>query len=403
MRILFLHQNFPGQFRHLARHLAADATNQVVALGQAQAQAIPGVKLIRYKSRRDARGSTHHYLRGIEGAVLAGQATAGILSDLRKQGFTPDIVIAHPGWGESLYVKDVFPACKLIHYCEYYYHAEGADAGFDPEYPLTLDDRARIRTRNMLHLLNLEQCDIAVSPTQWQKSLHPEIYHDKIQVIHEGVDTHLATPDAHATVTLPDGHVLTRQQKVVTYVARNLEPYRGFPQFMRALTELQQARNDVHALIVGGDEVSYGSKPKGAANWREKMLGEVTLDPARTHFLGKLPYRDYLRVLQTSGAHVYLTYPFVLSWSLLEAMAAGCPLIASDTAPVREAIRHGEHGWLVDFFDTDALVNQLHTVLDTPDAQLPLRSQAREHVQTRYSLTQGRQAWLTLLNLSVMR
>ncbi|GLR13423.1 glycosyl transferase family 1 [Chitinimonas prasina] len=397
MRVLFLHQNFPGQFRHLARAVAADPANQVIALGQQKAPGMPGVRMLRYQPKRQAHPSTHRYLHGMENAVLAGQAVAEVLARLKQQGFSPDVIIAHPGWGEALYVKDIYPQARVIHFCEYYYHAEGADAGFDPAFPLSLDDRARIRSRNALHLLNLEQCDLAVAPTAWQKSLHPQAYHDKIQVIHEGVDTDVAKPDPVARFTLPDGRVLSRHDKIVTYVARNLEPYRGYPQFIHALAQLQRQRSDVHALIVGGDDVSYGSKPKDAANWRAKLTAEVALDPSRTHHLGKLPYQDYLKVLQISSAHVYLTYPFVLSWSLLEAMAVGCCVVGSQTAPVAEVLRHGENGWLVDFFDRDALVAQLQTVLDDPQAQTALRKQARAEVVAGYGIGAGNAAWLGLL------
>jgi len=397
MKILFLHQNFPGQFRHVALALAANPANQVVALAQPKAPGLPGVRLLRYAPKRQAHKSTHRYLQGTENAMLVGQRVAELLLQLKREGFEPDVVVAHPGWGESLFVKDVYPRTRLIHFCEYYYHAEGADAGFDPAQPLTLDDRARIRARNMLHLLNLEQCDLAVSPTEWQRSLHPPIYHEKIHLIHEGVDTDLARPNPQASFTLPNGRVLTRSNKLVTYVARNLEPYRGFPQFMRALANLQAQDAEVEALIVGGDNVSYGTKPRDAANWREKLLAEVQLDPARTHFLGKLPYLEYLKVLQISSAHVYLTYPFVLSWSLLEAMASGCCIVGSDTAPVREVITHGVEGYLVDFFDHAALVGQLQQVLRQHSAQGALREAARRRVVDGYATSQGTVEWLSLL------
>ena len=353
--ILFIHQNFPGQFRHLAVHLAQQADYRVLALGQKKAPGLTGIKLIRYTPKRPPAKSTHHYVKSLESGILAGQAVVEILLELKRQGFCPEVVIAHPGWGESLFVKDVFPQARLIHYCEWYYSSEGADVGFDPAYPVTIETKARVRSQNALQLLALEACDMGVSPTHWQKSRFPAEYQYKIQVIHEGIDITQAKPNLDAKVNLADGRQLSRQDPVLTYVARNLEPYRGFLQFMRALEIVQQQHPTVQTLIVGGDGVSYGSKPKDAANWREKMLREVSIDPHRTHFLGKIPFQQYLNVLQISSAHVYLTYPFVLSWSLLEAMACGCNIIASDTAPVREVIRHGENGVLVDFFDVQAI------------------------------------------------
>jgi glycosyltransferase involved in cell wall biosynthesis len=381
MRLLVIHQNFPGQFGHLAQSWAARPGWDVRALGSATAPGLPGFgHLTRYRLARQGLPNQHQYLRQMENATLHGQAAARAMLELKRRGFTPDAILAHPGWGETLYAKDVFPAARLVHYCEWYYRAHGADLGFDPEFPPSFDDRARIRTWNALHTLNLEQCDAAVSPTQWQKSRHPEIFQPKIAVQHEGIDTEALGPDPHAALTMPGGATLKAGDPVVTYVARNLEPYRGFHIFMRALQRIQQRHPACHAVIVGGDDVSYGGRPKDAANWREKMLREVRIDPARTHFLGKLPYAQYVKVLQLSAAHVYLTYPFVLSWSLLEAMACGAPIVASDTAPVREVIRDGETGTLVSFFDVNAITDQVLGALNTADVAACRATRARSSI-----------------------
>jgi glycosyltransferase involved in cell wall biosynthesis len=356
MRVLFVHQNFPGQFRHIAAHLAQQPGVEVLAIGRDTAPGLPGVRLLRYKPHRGADQATHPYVRTMEEAVLHGQQVLRLLLDLKGKGYRPDVIVAHPGWGETLYAKDAFPRAKLIHFCEYYYHSHGADANFDPEFPLDINGAARIRTRNALHLLNLENCDLAVTPTTWQHSLHPAAYRDKIQVIHEGIDTDNLKPDPNAELTLPNGNVLKAGMPIVTYVARNLEPYRGFHTFMRALPDLLKQHPTCQVVIVGGDGVSYGSAPKDAPNWRSKLLQENPVDLSRVHFLGKVPYDTYKKVLQVSAVHVYLTYPFVLSWSLLEAMATGCLIVGSDTAPVREVIRDGENGVLVGFFDKDEVV-----------------------------------------------
>jgi glycosyltransferase involved in cell wall biosynthesis len=363
MRILFIHQNFPGQFRHAAAEWAKRPGWQVLAVGRDTAPGLPGVTCLRYKPHRAPHKTQHPYLRTMENAVLHGQAVARVLEQLKTKGFTPDAIVAHPGWGETLYAKDIFPATRLVHYCEWYYASEGQDFGFDPEFPATLDDKLRIRTWNALHLLNLQNCDAGITPTQWQWSRHPEAYRSKIVVAHEGIDTDRLGPDPNATFTVPNGAtkglVLKAGEPIITYVARNLEPYRGFHHFMRALQRVQAGHTTCHAIIVGGDDVSYGRKPPDAPNWREHMLREVSIDPARTHFVGKLPYEHYLRVLRVSAAHVHLTYPFVLSWSVLEAMASGCLVIGSDTAPVREVIRDGENGVLVDFFNDDAISGRM--------------------------------------------
>ena len=387
MRVLFVHQNFPGQFRHIAAHLAKQPGVEVLAIGRDTAPGLPGVRLLRYKPHRSAAQATHPYVRTFEDAVLHGQQVLRLLLDLKAKGYRPDVIVAHPGWGETLYAKDAFPNARLIHFCEYYYHPHGADANFDPEFPLDINGAARIRTRNALHLLNLENCDIGITPTKWQHSLHPEAYRDKIQVIHEGIDTGNLKPDPNAELTLPNGTVVKAGMPIVTYVARNLEPYRGFHTFMRALPELLKQHPTCQVVIVGGDGVSYGSPPKDAPNWRTKMVRENPVDLNRVHFLGKVPYETYKKVLQVSAVHVYLTYPFVLSWSLLEAMATGCLIVGSDTAPVREVIRDGENGVLVDFFDNAALSSRVGTLLNGPmhaDVQRePVRELARRFNRTR--------------------
>jgi glycosyltransferase involved in cell wall biosynthesis len=397
MRLLVLHQNFPGQFGHLVHAWAQRPGWDVRALGRDTAPGLAGFDgLTRYKLARSMHSHQHPYLRSMEAATLHGQAVVRTLLEMKKKGFKPDAVLAHPGWGESLYVKDVFPDTRLVHFCEWYYNAEGADLGFDPEFPLTFDDRARIRTWNALHALNLTHCDAAVTPTHWQKSRHPEIFHPRITVQHEGIDTDHLGPDPTAWIKAPNGTVLKVGDPVVTYVARNLEPYRGFHIFMRALEKLQARHKTVHAVIVGGDDVSYGKRPTDAKNWREKILCEVKLDPTRTHFMGKLPRARYVKLLQVSAAHAYLTYPFVLSWSLLEAMACGANIVASDTAPVHEVIKHGSSGVLVPFFDVDRVARAMAESLGACSASASRRERGIG-VAERYSHDAGLQGYGVLL------
>ena len=361
----------------------------VRGLGRDTAPGLPGFdKLMRYKLARSVRADQHLYLRQTEASTLHGQAAARAMLQMKRSGFSPDTILAHPGWGETLFAKDVFPNARLVHLCEWYYSAEGADLGFDPEFPLSFDDRARIRMWNAQHALDLIQCDAAVSPTHWQRSRYPEVLQPKIVVQHEGIDTENLGPDPTAMVTTPSGTVLRAGDPVITYVARNLEPYRGFHVFMRALEKIQKADPRCHALIVGGDEVSYGKRPEGAKNWREKMLAEVKLDPTRTHFMGRIPRAQYLKVLQVSGAHVYLTYPFVLSWSLLEAMACGAPIVASDTAPVREVVRDGVNGRLVGFFDAPGIARAAVESLVNRSAGAELPKRAHEAAQV-FSQVEG--------------
>jgi glycosyltransferase involved in cell wall biosynthesis len=310
--------------------------------------------------------------------------------------------VTHPGWGEALFLKDVFTQAKHIHYFEFYYRSVGADVNFDPEFPSTLDDAFKLRIRNSTQLHALASTDVGVSPTQWQKNQYPAEFASKIQVVHEGVDTHLVCPNEAATFQIGT-RVFSAGDQIITYVARNLEPYRGFHVFMRSLPKLLSAQPNAQVVIVGGDEVSYGRRLPPGQTYRALYTQELEnqVDWNRVHFLGKVPYRNYLQLLQVSAVHVYLTYPFVLSWSLLEAMSAGCAIVASRTAPVLEVIEDGKQGRLFDFFDTDALVAQVSRVLDDPRASAVMRQQARERVVSHYDLHSiCLPQWLKILRLN---
>lgn len=395
MRILFVHQNFPGQYKHLAPALADDPGNEVVAIGDHanlhRAQGLhPHIRLCAYPSPKGAASDIHHYLRSTEASVRRGQAVARVALELRKQGFTPDVICAHPGWGESLFLKDVFPTAKLVLYLEFYYRAQGSDMHFDPEFPSTFDDTCRIRLRNATQLLSLESADAAVSPTQWQRAQFPAMVQDRISVIHDGVNTEIVCPAGVSDFHLPNGGgTLHSGDEVITYVARNLEPYRGIHSFLRALPDILAARPKAQVLIVGGDEVSYGRPAPDGLTYRSLYMKELTgtVDASRIHFLGKLPYNQYLQVLRLSSAHIYLTYPFVLSWSMLEAMSCGCLLIGSSTAPVQEVLQHGRNGLLVDFHTPESLAETVIYALEHPQETAPLRRQARLDVQAHFDLS----------------
>lgn len=386
-KILFIHQNFPGQFVHAAAELAR-LGHEVVALG-IKGRAMPGVRYLRYAPQAPARASEVEAARDFELKIVRGIACAQAMAQLARDGFTPDVVVAHPGWGEALFCKDVWPGVRLIMFAEFFY-STGADYNFDPEFAHdSVTGRARLRIKNSVHLQALHAADAGYAPTQWQLSQIPAEYRHKMRVIFDGIDTALVAPRADAALHLKrDGVRLSAGDEVITFVNRNLEPYRGFHVFMRALPEILRQRPNAHCLIVGRDHVSYGAPPKAGGSWRQAMLAEVgaRLPMERVHFLGALPYQDYLRVLQVSRCHVYLTYPFVLSWSCLEAMSAGRVVLASDTGPVREAITHGVNGLLFDFFDAAALARQAIDVLAAPDDYRALAARARQTVIERYDL-----------------
>ena len=389
MKVLFVHQNFPGQYLHLARHLARDPKNEIVAITQRKDLVLPGMKTVVYAPSRKVTSRVHHYVADMESGILNGQQVARAALQLRDAGFVPDVMIGHNGWGEIWFLKDVYPKVPLLGYFEFFYRFQGSDVGFDPSAPPTFDDAPRLRIKNAGNLLGLEACDWGQCPTRWQKAQFPLHYQPMLHEVHEGIDTQVVSPDASASVRLAKAGIeLKAGDEVVTYVARNLENYRGFATFMRALPQVLEKRPKAHILIVGGNETSYGPKPPKGTTLRQQMLEELgpSLDLNRVHFLGRVPYSSFLKVLQVSMAHVYLTYPFVLSWSMLEAMSAGCLVIGSRTAPVEEVIRDGENGWLVDFFSPQQISARIVQALEFPQDHQPLRERARQTIVDRYDL-----------------
>ncbi|GGC04922.1 glycosyltransferase family 4 protein [Pseudoduganella buxea] len=391
-RILFIHQNFPGQFRHLAPALAADG-HEVVALGMTdQAEALPGVRYHVHQARVPAGAQQQApQLRDLFSKILRGESSAAALARLKAEGFTPDIVFVHPGWGEALFVKDVFPRAKLLIYAEYYYQGEGGDSHFDPEFSGTPDldslQRLRIRNTHLLHAMSV--ADAALSPTLFQRDRHPDWFRQRIAVIHDGIDTDRFRPDPAARVTLSSaGIVLKPGDEVVTFVSRQLEPYRGYHIFMRALPELQRLRPNARIVIVGADGVSYGAAPPAGKTWKAIFRDEVAprLDMSRVHFVGRLPHALLTQLMQVSAVYTYLTYPFVLSWSLMEAMSTGCLIVGSRTAPLEEVIRHGENGLLTDFFDHETLAGTVADALARRDSLAHLREAARRTIVDGYDL-----------------
>lgn len=374
--------------------------HRVVAMHINATPAMPGVETRRYTPQRGSTPGVHRWVSDLETKVIRGEAAYHCARQLRDEGFTPDVIVAHPGWGESLFLKDVWPQAKLGIYCEFFYQSAGADVGFDPEFSSSTDeDACRLRLKNANYQLHFPIAQAGLSPTHWQKSGFPSPFREQIQVVHDGIDTARVSPRAEVSLQLKTNNglrQLTRADELITFVNRNLEPYRGYHIFMRALPAILKARPNARVLIVGGEGVSYGAPPpgpvdgKGAApkGWKPIFLNEVKdrIDLERVHFLGNIAYSQFVSLLQISTVHTYLTYPFVLSWSLLEAMSAGCAIVASDTAPVQEAIQDNETGWLVDFLDASALAEKVIALCQDPQRRQALGQAARRFAIDHYDL-----------------
>jgi glycosyltransferase involved in cell wall biosynthesis len=388
MKLLFVHQNMPGQYRELVQWLAAQGGHEIVFLTQRlKAPEFKGVRTVVYKTHHKAAEDAYGLSRTWENATGNGFGAVTALKKIVSDGFTPDIVIGHVGWGEMTFFREVLPSTPIIGFFEYFYSVHGGPVGFDPESPVSEHAPYIMHGHNAVPLVNIEVVDVGHSPTMWQRNRFPESFHDKIYVCHDGIRTDKLVPNPKASINLGRiGRPLTAKDEIVTYMARNLETTRGFHQFMRALPHIQKARPNARILVIGGNEVSYGGKSKHPGGLRGQMEAEVghLLNWDRLHFLGQVPYESYQQIIQISTCHIYLTMPFVLSWSLLEAMSMGATIVASDVAPVRETMTHGETGLLVDFFDPQALGQQVVDVLERPQDFTHLGKAARQHVVETY-------------------
>ena len=401
MRILISHCSYPSQFRRIAPALAAEG-HELVFLHRHQewhAQKPIGFRLCRYTvARAGEEAACHPYLRRFEDAVAEGQASYRAARQLASEGFSPDLIISHAGFGGGLYLRDAFPQAKRIGLFEWYYNAFGSDVEFLQQgQPVDADRQLRLRTWNAHLLMELADCDAAVVPTAWQRDQFPKTLQERLELIHEGVDVdtlnQLRQQPPPPPAWLPQGENL----EIVSYISRGFEPYRGFPQAMEALSMVQQQRPNAHVLIAGSDAVCYGASREDGTSWGTWARQEAGLDPERTHWLGPLQTDDYHALLGHTHVHLYLTIPFVLSWSLIEAMAAGCPLVSSATQPVEEVIKHGEQGLLAPFWKPEDIASCITHLLARP-AEAARVGWAARGAASRYSDQLGLEGWMKLIN-----
>jgi len=407
MRLFFVHQNFPGQYLHIVRSLLADnarapGTHEIVFMTEPNGNFMPGVRKVTYARPPLVLEAAHRDAREFDTAMRRAENCAAGARQIKALGFEPDIIIGHHGWGELLNLTDVYPGVPILGYFEFFYNILGGDVNFDPEFPMPVEQFSSVRAKNGVNLLALSLGQAGQVPTRWQKQTYPAWAQKQLHLVQEGVDLETCKPDPNSawhTLHAP-GFQVTPAQKLITFVARNLEPYRGFHTFMRALPEVLARRPDVVVSVVGGDEVSYGAKHKDGP-WREVLLAELEgrLDLSRVHFPGKITYPDHLALLKRSDVHVYLSYPFVASWSLREALACGCLVIGGDTATVTEFVKHGETGLITPALDSDALAACILHALDHPAEMAPLRAAARHYAKRHLDMRRYLRDYRALIEL----
>ncbi len=399
--ILFMHQNFPGQYRHLAPALNNNKNFEVSALS-INKNDVPNIKQHFYSLSTGNNEKTHRLALEFEAKMIRAEAATLRCIELKKDGLNPNVIISHPGWGETLFIKEVWPEAKIMNYFEFYYNTSDSDVDFDKVDGLDVDKDfdmySKLIARNQPLLMSYLESDALIAPTKFQASVAPEFIKKNIHVIHDGVDTNLLKPykDAFVTMTKNEGLAekeikLTKKDKIITFVNRTLEPYRGYHIFMRSLPKILEKHPDAYVLIIGGKEgVSYGANPPEGTTYKDMFFDEVK-DDLKNHidrikFLGKVDYKSLLSIFAISSAHIYLTYPFVLSWSMLEAMSMGCLIIGSKTEPVEEVINDGINGILVDFHDHEALSEKVNLALENQKDFDKIREKARETIVKGYDL-----------------
>lgn len=388
MKILFLHRSFPSQFKFLAIALSVDPNNSVMFITNDKETELAGITKYYYDVPVQGSSDCHPYLKKYETDILHGQAAAKVAQGIKKQGIKPDIIVGH-SWGTCLFIKEVFPDVPFICYAEWFNKSETGLIDFGGK-KSSIDEKANLMCNNVRVLADLCNSDGVITPTNWQKAQFPKEFQDKIKVIYDGVDTHLCKPDPNATFSVKGTDItFTANDEVITYATRGMEPMRGFPQFMEAVEKLLIKRPNAHFVIAGADEVAYSQKLENGT-YKELMLSKLKIDMNRVHFVGKLPYEEYLKLLQISSVHVYLTYPFILSWSFIDAMSIGCCIVGSKTPPVMEVMEDNINGLLVDFFNVGELVEKVQYALElklhNKEKMLELRNNARQTILNKYSM-----------------
>jgi len=397
--VLFIHNNFPGQFGDLAQ-LLLNRGVPCIAVAQGHAPGLEGVRMARYSLPRGTTPGIYDLATRAEADLLRARSAYDGAMALKAEGWDPAVIVCHPGWGEMTFMSEVFPKAKRVAFAEFYYHGRGYDVGFDTDLhgEVELDAVLRANAKNGAMAMAYADADAIVCPTPFQASTLPRRFQDGVRIFHEGVDLEVIRPAPPAPFTLDDGRVIAPGTPVITHVNNHMEPMRGLHILARALPRLMAEAPDAQVILIGDpNRKPYGAAAPAGKTWQQACFEGVDYDPARVHFLGRVPHARMLEALRLGVAHVYYTYPFVLSWSLSEAMASGCYVLGSDTPPVRDAIRDGENGRLLPFFEHDALASAMIDACRDPQSKAPLRAEARRTAEAMFSRAKGREAWLSLL------
>jgi glycosyltransferase involved in cell wall biosynthesis len=387
MNVLFVHQNFPAQFGPFAFRLAAAPGWACTFVSQKQEGVVRGVRCLKYQLRGGATEQTHYCGRTFENAVWHAHAVHDRLAaapDVR-----PDLIVGHSGFGSTLFLRELYPGVPIVNLFEYFYRTKDSDLDFRPDFPSKPLDKLRARARNAMILCDLDNCDRGYCPTDWQRSRFPAEYQPKLTTVFDGVDTTVWRPQPGLPRRV-GGKDVPAGVKVVTYATRGMESMRGFDIFMRAAQRVADRRSDVLFVVVGQDRVCYGGDEKhtGGKSFKEWVVSQGRFDLSRFVFTGLLPEAELAKLFCITDLHVYLTVPFVLSWSLFNALACGAPVLCSDTAPVRELVADGVTGLLRPFFDVDGFADAIGRACDDPAAVRSFGEAGATLVRETYSLEQ---------------
>jgi glycosyltransferase involved in cell wall biosynthesis len=386
MRALFIHPNFPAQFGIVAHYAAAQLQWPCVFLTSVDTTKFEApFTHINYRLKDDEPcPPSFTNPESLSGLM---EHLAAIYRGLRNiPELQPDVVVGHVSYGTFLYLKNLY-ACPFVGYFELFPGAFwGQEMVLREAFPPTESVRLFQSTYHALTILQLMACDVAYTPSQTQWNMAPAEYRNKIKVIPEGVDCNVFQPRPRPT-TIGD-RTIEPHTPVITFVSRTLESVRGFDIFMRVAKRIAEARPDALFIVVGAERTHYGhelayTQGKSFARW---VLAQEEYDLSRFAFIAMPPMEQLASIYNVSSLHVHLSAPFIPSPTLLQAMASGCAILGSATAPVQEFIEDGKHGRLAPLEDVETLTSVALEMIANPEQCRELAREARLRAVEEYEL-----------------